>query len=243
MPTASHASTCSPNPHGIPSPRPPDRPEAPNARRPRPITAEDHPELCLLCPMAPLANGRLARALAAPSLILSPPEPRLDPPPHHGPIKETPLTGNTTPLPPPAPAQLLSPLSHRFLLCAAAELPSSATAGVPSKPRRRPSLSAYDLPPKSTPFRPQGFTGRPGGKPLTPFVSVRPTPFVSVRPTPFCSVRLTALCSVRSTPFCSVARPLFFSCHPIPFLFVSPDPVSFADPSPPRLRARLYLFL
>nr|TKW24923.1 LOW QUALITY PROTEIN: hypothetical protein SEVIR_3G082300v2 [Setaria viridis] len=96
MPPTSRASARSPNPHAFP-PRPPDKPKAPDARRSRPIAAEDHPELRLLCLMASSANGRLARALAAPGLILSPPEPRLDPPRHPGPIKGNPLTGNSTP--------------------------------------------------------------------------------------------------------------------------------------------------
>nr|TKW33568.1 hypothetical protein SEVIR_2G246400v2 [Setaria viridis] len=122
---ASRASACSPNPHGSPPPRPPDRPEAPDARRPRPIAAEDHPELCLLCPMASPANGRLARALAAPGLIFSPPEPRLDPPRHPGPIKGTPSPA----MPPLATARTCATTfssAPRFLLCAAAELPWSS---------------------------------------------------------------------------------------------------------------------
>nr|TKW00089.1 hypothetical protein SEVIR_8G086000v2 [Setaria viridis] len=110
-PPTSHASARSPNPHGSLPPRPPDRPEAPDACRPRPITAEDHLELRLLCPMASSANGRLARALAAPGLILSPPEPRLDPPRHPGPIKGNPLTSNAIPCHRPH-------LRRRFLLYA-----------------------------------------------------------------------------------------------------------------------------
>nr|TKW21594.1 LOW QUALITY PROTEIN: hypothetical protein SEVIR_4G129400v2 [Setaria viridis] len=137
-PSTSCVSARSPNPGRGPPLRPPDRPEAHDTLRPRPISAGERPELRLPSPMAPLANGRLARAPAAPRpyppATGAPPRPSAPPLPY----KRVKLAVSAT----------LCHLPH-LRLCFSTALPLGSRGAHTSAPPRTPTNS----PPASPPLR------------------------------------------------------------------------------------------
>nr|TKW14660.1 hypothetical protein SEVIR_5G181200v2 [Setaria viridis] len=110
--------------------------------------------------MASLANDRLARAPAAPGLILPPPGPCLDPPLHRDPIKRSPS--------PATPPLCHRPhTSHRFLLCATSKLPWSSP--LRATPHSRDFAARFATPPctsSSSPWPPR--RRRCAGTPTAP---------------------------------------------------------------------------
>nr|TKW26314.1 hypothetical protein SEVIR_3G180100v2 [Setaria viridis] len=209
--------------------------------------------------MASSANGRLARALAAPGLILSPPEPRLDPPRHPDPIKGNPLTGNATPCHRPHLRPAFSsepPLSPR----AAAELPwSSPLCATPHSGdfaatlvRKFPSPLQPLLPTHQSPAPPRGTRACwcPQEAPPPPDhrrslaaaqALARTTSHPSLllfgpkaSPVDLEVSYLTSLSfSFRPTPFSfRLARPLSFSFCPTPVLFRFARPFVSVCPTP-----------